>query len=247
MKCIILAAGYATRLYPLTENFPKPLLDINGKTIIDWLIDDVNSLNIVDEYVIVSNHKYADLFNKWQREKGMSNITILDDGSMSNESRCGAVYDIMFAIKKKNLDDDLLILAGDNVLDFSLNTFIDYFKTKKHSVIMRYYEEKKDKIKKSACVVFDDNDKVLKMIEKPENPISNWCVPPFYLYSKKDLKEILKALDNGCNKDAPGSLVNWLYDKKEIYAMEMPGRRYDIGTIESYEKIKEIYHGINKE
>ena len=245
MKCIILAAGYATRLYPLTENFPKPLLKVKEKTILDWLIDDINSLKKIEEYIIISNHKFINHFNTWKENRKMDNIRVLDDGSISNETRVGAVADILFAINSLNLNDDLLVIAGDNVLDFSFKKFVSYFGKKKHSIIMRYYEEDKNKIKKSACVVVNEQDQVMEMIEKPANPLSNWCVPPFYLYSKKDIKLIQKAIDDGCNKDTPGALVNWMYDKTKMYAMEMPGKRYDVGTLESYSLVNEIYEGIN--
>ena len=134
MKCIILAAGYATRLYPLTENFPKPLLEVKGKTILDWLVDDISSTNQIDEFIIISNHKYFDSFDKWIKAKKCSvEIKLLDDGTTSNENRKGAVADIQFAIDELKLNDDLLVIAGDNVLDFSLSNFINYFKSSKRS------------------------------------------------------------------------------------------------------------------
>ena len=241
MKCIILAAGYATRLYPLTQNFPKPLL----KAIIDWLIDDIDTAHMIDEYIIISNHKFIKYFEKWQKKKEIdTKITLIDDGTTNNENRKGAVMDISIAIHTLKLDDDLLVIAGDNVLDFSLTKFIDYFKRKNTTCIMRYYEEKLEKIKKSASVKFDSKDLVLEMVEKPFEPDSNWCCPPFYIYSKNDVNMVKKALENGCNPDAPGSFINWLYDKSEVHAMEMPGKRYDIGNIESYNMVNEIYEGI---
>ena len=122
MKCLILAAGYATRLYPLTENFPKPLLDVGGKTILDWLVDDIHTAGLVDEFVVISNHKFAHHFDKWAVAKTMK-VTVVDDGTDSNETRLGAVKDIQFAIEQLGLDDDMLVIAGDNVLDFSLTKF----------------------------------------------------------------------------------------------------------------------------
>lgn len=246
MKCLILAAGYATRLYPLTENFPKPLLEIKNKPIINWLIDDLEETKVIDEYIVISNHKFISHFLNWQnKQKNKEKITIIDDMSISNDTRLGAVNDIALAIKEKNINDDLLVLAGDNVLDFSLRTFINYFKIKKHTCIMRYYEEKKEKIKKSACVLCDSSDLVLEMIEKPILPNSNWCCPPFYIYAKEDVKRVFDALNDGCAKDAPGSYINWLYQKNKVYAMKMPGKRYDIGTLESYKAVNETYKGIN--
>ena len=124
MKCIILAAGYATRLYPLTENFPKPLLKVGDKTILDWLVDDIDSSNTVDEYVVISNHKYASHFIEWADTKKQK-ITVVDDGTNTNETRLGAVKDIQYAIDRLGIDDDALVIAGDNVLDFSLVEFIE--------------------------------------------------------------------------------------------------------------------------
>ena len=121
MKCLILAAGYATRLYPLTENFPKPLLEVAGKSILDWLIDDMEKTGLVDEYIVISNHKFAYIFEEWAAKS--DKIRVLDDGTTSNDNRLGAVRDIQFAIDQLQLDDDLLVMAGDNLLDFSLEGF----------------------------------------------------------------------------------------------------------------------------
>ena len=147
MKCLILAAGYATRLYPLTENFPKPLLEVGDKTILDWLVDDIDTSGEVDEYVVISNHKYAHHFEEWAAKKAQK-ITVVDDGTDTNETRLGAVKDIQFAIEKLGLDDDMLVIAGDNVLDFSLTKFIAYAKEKRTSCIMLYYEPEFKKLLK---------------------------------------------------------------------------------------------------
>ena len=244
MKCLILAAGYATRLYPLTENFPKPLLEVQGKTILDWLIDDIETAGLIDEYVVISNHKFAHHFEKWAKEK--SKITIVDDGTDSNETRLGAVKDIQFAIEKLNLDDEMLVIAGDNLLDFSLTTFVNYAKEKNTSCIMRYYEPEKTRLHKSGVVSINENDRVLKMMEKPENPESHWCCPPFYFYTREDAKLIQKGIDSGCGTDAPGSYIAWLSTQVPVCAMEMPGRRYDIGNLESYREVQREYIGIKK-
>ncbi len=245
MKCLVLAAGYATRLYPLTENFPKPLLEVQGKAILDWLIDDIDSLKTVDEYVIISNHKYACHFKEWANTKKQK-ITIVDDGTTSNETRLGAVKDIDFAISELEIDDDILVIAGDNLLDFSLTKFIAYAKNKKTSAIMRYYEESIKKLQKCGVVEIDGNDKIISMEEKPNEPKSNWCCPPFYYYIKDDVKFVKRGIEGGCGVDAPGSFIAWLSSQTTVHAMEMPGKRYDIGNLESYNKVQEEYKGINK-
>lgn len=243
MKCLILAAGYATRLYPLTENFPKPLLKVKEKTILDWLVDDINSCAEVDEFVVISNHKFAHHFEEWAKNKACK-ITVLDDGTSTNETRLGAVGDIQIAIDKLNLDSDLLVIAGDNVLDFSLTKFIAFAKEKKTSCVMRYYEGATEKLKKSGVLTIGENDLVLKMQEKPANPSSNWCCPPFYYYTKEDSKRIAEGVKNGCGTDAPGSYIAWLCTVASVYAMQMPGKRYDIGNLESYGQVQKDYLGI---
>ena len=244
MKCIILAAGYATRLYPLTENFPKPLLEINNKTILDYLIEDLETKHYIDEYIVVSNHKFYDIFTKWSKK--YNKVKILDDGSTNNDNRLGAVNDIKYAIDKLNINDNCLVIAGDNLLDFSLNSFIEYAISKETSCVMRHYQEDINKLKRTGVLEIDAKDKVLSMEEKPSVPKSNYACPPFYYYLAKDLKLIDTAIKEGCNIDAPGSFVSWLCNKSIIHAYLMPGNRYDIGNLESYEKIKKNYKGMNK-
>ena len=245
MKCLILAAGYATRLYPLTENFPKPLLEVGEKTILDWLVDDIDTAGVIDEYVVISNHKFAHHFDAWAKTKAQ-NITVVDDGTATNETRLGAVKDIQFAIDTLGLDDDMLVIAGDNVLDFSLTRFIDYAMKKKTSCIMRYFEGEERKLVKCGVVEIDGQDRILSMEEKPKQPKSNWCCPPFYYYTREDAKLVRVGIESGCGTDAPGSYIAWLAARTAVHAMEMPGKRYDIGNLESYENVKAEYQGITK-
>lgn len=243
MKCLILAAGYATRLYPLTENFPKPLLKVGDKTILDWLVDDIDTSGEVDEYIVISNHKFAAHFEKWAAKKPQK-ITVVDDGTSTNETRLGAVKDIQFAIEKCNIDSDVLVIAGDNVLDFSFTKFITYAKQKQTSCIMRYFEKDEKKLQRGGVVCVDENDKITAMEEKPSSPKSNWACPPFYYYTKEDTRLVKKGIEAGCGTDAPGSYIAWLCKETDVHAMEMPGSRYDIGNLESYEKVQKEYKGI---
>ena len=243
MKCIILAAGYATRLYPLTERFPKPLLTVQGKPILDYLVDDVDSMGEVDEYVVVSNHKFVACFEEWAKGKKQK-ITVIDDGTSTNETRLGAVKDIQFAIDALSLDDEMLVIAGDNLLDFSLTVFLRYAKEKNASCVMRYYEGNETKLKKCGVVTVDKTDQILRMSEKSPTPETHWCTPPFYYYTKEDAKLVKRGIEEGCGVDAPGSYIAWLCQKTKVYAMEMPGMRYDIGNLESYERVQKEYRGI---
>ena len=241
MTSIILAAGYATRMYPLTLNYPKPLLEVGGKKIIDWLIEDLEKSG-VERTVVVSNHKFISQFQAWA--EGRENIIVLDDGSEDNDHRLGAVKDIEFAIEKANIDDDIVVLAGDNVLNFSLSSFIEYGREKKTSCIMRHEEKDKNKLRKTGVIEIDEDELVLNMEEKPKEPKSNWAVPPFYYYTKEDKDLIKEGIASGCGTDAPGSFVSWLVKTRPVHAYRMIGERFDVGSIEGYEKIKKEYKGI---
>lgn len=243
MKCLVLAAGYATRLYPLTENFPKPLLTVGGKTILDWLLDDIHASGAVDEFLVISNHKFAAQFTAWAATKPYA-VSVVDDGTSANETRLGAVCDVQFAIQTRRLDDDMLVIAGDNVLDFSLTRFVAYCREKGTSCVMRYYEPSEQKLLKCGVLTVDNDDRVIDMTEKSPTPATHWCCPPFYYYTRADAKRIPEAIADGCGTDAPGSYIAWLCRRAAVHAMEMPGSRYDIGNLESYEQVKRTYRGI---
>ena len=165
---------------------------------------------------------------------------------MSNETRLGAVNDIVLAVDKCGINTDCLVIAGDNVLDFSLCKFIDYAKEKNASCVMRYFESDVNKLKKCGVITLSGSDKIISMAEKPAEPESNWCCPPFYFYKKDDVMRIKDGIKDGCGVDAPGSYPAWLCKRSDVYAMEMPGKRYDVGSIEGYEKINKEYKGIKK-
>lgn len=248
MKSIILAAGYATRLYPLTENFPKPLLDVGGVSILDRLINDIDSFDEISGHIIVSNHKFFHFFEEWKNKRKFKHpVDIIDDGSTENANRLGAVKDILFAIEACKIDEDILVLAGDNILDFSLRGFVDFFRTKNASCIMRHFESDVRKLQRTGVAAIDESDKVLKMQEKPENPESNWAVPPFYIYKKSDLPFIKSACtpdENGiisCGTDAPGDFISWFCENHTVYAWEMTGHRHDIGNLESLEEARRMF------
>ena len=244
MKCLILAAGYATRLYPLTKNFPKPLLKVGDKAILDWLLDDLDGTGVIDQYIVVSNHRFADHFRAWAEGRAQD-IVVVDDGTSSNETRLGAVRDVQFAIDQLGLTDDLLVMAGDNLLDFSLASFIAYQQEKDKTCIMRYFESDENKLRKAGVVVTDADDKIIDMEEKPAEPKSNWCSPAFYIYKSSDVPLVKKGIESGCGVDAPGSFIAWLSTVTDVYAYKMPGKRYDIGNLESYNAVKESYKGTN--
>ena len=239
MKCLIIAAGYATRLYPLTENFPKPLLKVGDKPILDWLMEDLDQTGLINEYIVVTNHKFAPIFEEWARQR--TDVTVVDDGTSSNETRLGAVRDIELGIRSRGVQEDLLVMAGDNLLSFSLEGFLDYFREKGTTCIMRFYQPDLNKLHKSGVAEVDDQGRILSMEEKPAQPKSHWCCPPFYIYRKEDLPLVSAGIAAGCGTDAPGSFIAWLCTQTVVHAGEMPGCRYDIGNLESYQEVQRIF------
>lgn len=240
MKCLLLAAGYATRLYPLTENYPKPLLPVGGKPIVDWLLHDIASTQLVDEYVLISNHKFIDHFTKWAASSQLP-IALVDDGTTSNDTRLGAVRDLLFAIQQTGIDDDLLILAGDNMLDFSLEGFLHFAQEKQTSCVMCHEENDLRRQQKTAIITVDSDQQITSYEEKPSQPKGHLAVPPFYFIRKNDARRLQEALDSGCNPDAPGSFAAWLSHHVPMHAYPMPGKRYDIGDLPSYEAAQQIF------
>ena len=239
MKSIILAAGYATRLYPLTENYPKPLLEIGRNTILGRLLDDIDTIPEVTENIIVTNGKFAPIFEFWA--KGRKNVKVLNDDTYTNETRLGAVKDLILAINKNGIEDDILVLAADNILDFSLKGFVEEFHRKGTSMIMCHHEPEIYKLQRTGVIEVDADFRVLQMQEKPEVPVSHWAVPPFYIYRKEDLPLIKDAMSHGCGFDAPGNLAHYLTDASVLHAWPMPAGRFDIGSLDTYEEAKRKY------
>ena len=237
MKNIVIAAGYATRLGELTRNFPKPLLKIGDRTILGRMLDDIDPINDITGHIIVTNHKFAGIFKEWAGQQNYTKpISIVDDGTETNETRLGAVCDLLFAMDKLNISEDILVVAADNLLFFSFKDFIDFAKEKQTSCIMCHEQQNIDKLRRTGVIIVDDEMKVLDMEEKPKQPKSHLAVPPFYIYQKKDLDLIRHSVENGCGKDAPGNLAHYMVGKTIIHAWPMNGGRFDIGSIDTYKE-----------
>lgn len=242
MKNIVIAAGYATRLGELTKNFPKPLLKIGNSTILGRMLDDIDKIEDIDEHIIITNHKFAQIFEDWAKEqKYTKKITIVDDGTSTNDTRLGAVCDLLFAMDKLKIDDDMLVVAADNLLFFSFKEFVDFAKEKGTSCIMCHEQPSVEKLQRTGVIVVDDNMKVLNMEEKPQEPKSHWAVPPFYVYLKKDLELVKHSVENGCGKDAPGNLAHYMVEKTKMHAWPMSAGRFDIGSLDTYYEAVEKY------
>ena len=246
MKNIVIAAGYATRLGELTRNFPKPLLRIGDSTILGRMLDDIDSIPEIDEHIIVTNHKFASIFEDWARGLNYRKpITIVDDGTETNETRLGAVCDLLFAMDKLSINDDMLVVAADNLLFFSFEGFVRFALEKGSSCIMCHEQKDLAKLQRTGVVVLDADNRVLNMEEKPQNPKSTWAVPPFYVYLRKDLDLIRNAVADGCGKDAPGNLAHYLCDHTTMHAWPMAGTgenlRFDIGSLDTYKEACEKF------
>ncbi|MBR6523205.1 MAG: nucleotidyltransferase family protein [Clostridia bacterium] len=245
MKAIILAAGYATRLYPLTINRPKALLPIAGKPILDYIVDEVETIDEVTSLVIISNDKFYENFKEWKKtRKSRLEISVLNDNTTDDTNKLGAVGDINFAIDTLGIDEDILVMAGDNIFTFHLKDFADFYKHKNSDTILAKRLSDINDLKRMGNAVLDDSGKVLDMVEKPENPPSDIAVFAVYMYKKETLPMIKQYLGDGGNPDAPGFFPSWLHKKKDVYAYLFDGECYDIGTPESYKEVNEIFEKI---
>lgn len=246
MKNIVIAAGYATRLGELTKNFPKPLLKIGESTILGRMLDDIDQIPEIDEHIIVTNHKFAPIFEEWAaQQKYSKKITVIDDGTSTNDTRLGAVRDLQYAIQQAGVNDDMLVVAADNLLFFSFQGFVDFAREKGTPCIMCHEQKELAKLQRTGVVVLDENHQVLNMEEKPQEPKSTWAVPPFYIYKKENIDMIMHAIENGCGFDAPGNLAHYMCDHTTMHAWPMAGTgenlRFDIGSLDTYKEACEKY------
>lgn len=243
MKCIFLCAGYATRLFPLTENFPKALLEVGGRAILDYTLDEVNEIDEIDEIYLVTNAKYTPHFQKWAESKNnVKPITVFNDGTTNNDDRLGAIGDIQFTINNAKIDDDILVLATDNLFTFKLKDFVEFYKNKNAPSVCVREEQDMNLLKRVGVAKLDSDMKILDFEEKPAEPKSNYAVYAEYIYPKNVLPEINKYLEEGNSCDAPGNLVAYMYKKMPTYAYAFKGECYDVGTHEALAQVNELYN-----
>jgi glucose-1-phosphate thymidylyltransferase len=221
MKALILAAGYATRLRPLTETIPKPLLPVGGRPMVDWILDRIVETS-ADEVHLVTNARFAADFERWAQDK---DVRVHNDGTTSNEDRLGAIGDIDFV----GLDDDLLAIASDNLFDFSLADYESYWRRKGGSALAVHDVGDPELAKKYGIVDVDEDDRITNFVEKPENPPTTLCATATYLYRREHAALVPTYLAEGNPPDQPGNLVAWLHKREPVYAYRFPGEWYDIG------------------
>ncbi len=236
MKCILLAAGYATRLRPLTDNVPKGLLKLGDGTILDMVTDKIDEVDDVEEIYIVTNHKFYTNFCEWAKNgyKGNKKVKVLNDFTTNNDNRLGAIGDLKYVIDKESVDDEILVMACDNIFDFSLNDFVSEYRKNDADMICAHPIQDKEQLHSMGVVEVGEDGRVLSFEEKPKNPKSNLGVPPFYLYKRDTLPLVDRYLKEGNNPDAPGHFIPWLIEHKPVYAYAFDATRIDIGTAEAY-------------
>ncbi|MBO4927361.1 MAG: nucleotidyltransferase family protein [Clostridiales bacterium] len=247
MIALILAAGYATRLYPLTINTPKPLLPVGPKAMVDYIVDQIDTLPDVSRIVVVTNHRFASHFEEWAQEHNPSRslpLEVIDDGTTDDFNKLGAIGDIQYVIDQLGIDEDLMIIAGDNLFTYKLRDMYDFFMEKRKDTLVAIHVEDVEQLKKLAVATLDEDNKVLHLAEKPSLPRSTVAIYATYFYLKETIPMIRQYLDEGNTPDAPGNFPSWLYTRKDVYAFRAPGTCIDIGTPENYKDVCENYREI---
>ncbi len=244
MKLLILAAGYATRLYPLTLNQPKPLLPVAGKPMIDHVIDKFDRSPEIDEIYVVTNHKFSSHFNAWAKiasqKHGDRSIRIFDDQTTSDTDKLGAIGDIHFVIKNAKLNDDLIIVAGDNLFSGHLEDYVQQARQK--GILIGVYDVKNlEEIKKYNNITLDSEGRITFFEEKPKEPKSTVTAIALYHYPKNALSLIEQYVAEGNNPDQPGRLVQWLYPRQPVFTHMIYGQWLDIGSKETYEEANKMF------
>jgi glucose-1-phosphate thymidylyltransferase len=240
MKAIILAGGYATRLLPLTADRPKHLLPLAGKPMIDYLMARLMKLDI-DKFYLVTNEKFATNFEEWAAHSQWSDrIEVVNDHTTSNEDRLGSLGDIMYAIKEKNVDDDLFIAGADNLCNFDLNKLILKFNETGKAVIATYDAKDPEVVKQTSQVTMEENGKVKEYKEKPEQPESTLIGALFWVVPKDNVRYIQECIDEG-RSDKAGWFITHLLTKEDVYAVDYEGLWIDIGTHETYKRAQELF------
>ncbi len=252
MNVLILAAGYATRLYPLTRDFPKPLLKVGNKTILDHLVDQIRTVPEIEHALLITNHRFVDHFRRWAAHKAATarqsrrvhtglRFDIIDDGTASIDDRLGAVGDIQYAIARHAIADDLLVCAADNILQFPLEHFVGVYRANPVShICVRAIEDVEDR-KRRGIAVLNDGGRIVEFAEKPGCPKSHWGSLPLYIYPAAILPRIGEYLKSGGNPDAPGHFIEWLCGVEPVHAYKIQGSVLDIGNHELLAEAREVF------
>jgi glucose-1-phosphate thymidylyltransferase len=247
MKVIILAAGYATRLYPLTLTQPKPLLPVAGKPMIDYVLDNLAPIGGIDRVYVVTNAKFAGHFKRWSADyrarKAKLNFTIVNDLSTDDTNKLGAIGDIRFVLKTQSVADDIIVVAGDNLFSDKLSDFGRFCREKNAPVLAVYDVGNLEEIKKYNSITLDSDGRITYFEEKPKNPTSTLTGIALYYYPKATVPMIEQYVAEGNNPDQPGRFVQWLYPRVPVYTWKVPGLWFDIGAKEALEEANRVFAG----
>ena len=250
MKLIILAAGYATRLYPLTLNQPKPLLPVAGKPMLEHVIDNLKTIDAIDHAYIVTNAKFVSHFKEWAASYSRSNLkfgfTIVNDHSTDDSNKLGAIGDMNLVIAKHAIEEDIIVVGGDNLFSDDLHDFGDYCLRMKAPVTGVYDVGDLEAIKKYNAIDVDDESRITFFEEKPAQPRSTLTGIALYYYPQSALPLIQQYVAEGNNPDQPGRLVQWMYPRAPFYTWRVPGLWFDVGSIETLEEANRVFSELKK-
>ena len=245
MNVILLAAGYATRLYPLTLTRPKPLLPVAGKPMIDHVLDNLAPIAGLDHVYVVTNAKFAAQFQDWsdhyRATKTKLNFTIINDGSTDDTNKLGALGDLHLVLERERVDDDIIVVAGDNLFSESLEAFGRFCREKNAPVLAVYDVGNLEEIKKYNAITLDPSGRIIFFEEKPKTPSSTLTGIALYYYPKATLTLIRQYIAEGNNPDQPGRLVQWLHTRAPVYTWRVPGMWYDIGSKQALEEANRVF------
>lgn len=250
MKVIVLAAGYATRLYPLTLNQPKPLLPVAGKPMIEHVLDNLGAIEDIDQVYVVTNARFSGHFEQWSKSRPAgttkARLTVINDGTTSDSDKRGAIGDIHFVLQTQNVDGDLIVVAGDNLFSEKLGDFGRFCDEKKAPVLALYDVGDLEQIKKYNSISADASGRITFFEEKPKNPTSTLTGIALYYYPKNAIPLIKQYIAEGNNPDQPGRLIQWLYPRTAVYTWRVPGLWFDIGSKETLEEANRIFSGFKR-
>jgi glucose-1-phosphate thymidylyltransferase len=245
MKLIVLGAGYATRLYPLTLNQPKPLLEVAGKPMLEHVLDNVLPAGVIDHVYVVTNAKFAGHFRRWAEGYGAGRpgvvITVVNDGSTDDSNKLGAIGDLNLVLTREQIADDIIVVAGDNLFSESLEAFGEFCRERRAPVLAVYDVGDLEEIRKYNSIEVDEDGRITYFEEKPARPKSTLTGIALYYYPASSLPLIRQYVDEGNNPDQPGRLVQWMYRRAPFYTWRVPGIWYDVGSKETLEEANRIF------
>lgn len=244
MKVIVLAGGFAKRMWPLTKDKPKHLLEIAKKPMLSYVLNKIDMIGneTVDIVYISTNARFKENFEIFlDNYESKVKLKLVIEDTLSEGEKLGSIGALYFLVKEENIDDDLLIIGGDNLFEFDLNDMIQFFNKKNSDVIAVYDTESKEKAKLYGVLDVDQDDKIIDFLEKPEDPPSTLCATACYLLTKDGVNNLKRYVEDNNNPDAMGFFVSWLIGKKNVYAYSFNGSWFDIGSFESLEEAETFY------